>query len=91
MNPTENAISAVTKILQFNGSQVNMDQILPMWFVVITIIISRSYNSTIFRFSWLPVTEDVDEAPFVYNSDPFIFKEPRSYIKNYQGLPRPYC
>merc|ERR1712241_984253 len=48
INPTENAVSAVTKILQFNGSQVNMDQILPMW------------------FSWLPVTEDVDEAPFVY-------------------------
>jgi len=48
INPTENAISAVTKILQFNGSQVNMDQILPLW------------------FGWLPVTEDVDEAPFVY-------------------------
>ena len=31
INPTENAISAVTKILQFNGSQVNLDQILPMW------------------------------------------------------------
>jgi len=48
INPTENAISAVTKILQFNGSQVNMDQLLPLW------------------FGWLPVTEDVDEAPFVY-------------------------
>ena len=31
INPTENAISAVTKILQFNGSQVNLDQVLPMW------------------------------------------------------------
>ena len=31
INPTENAISAVTKILQFNGSQVNLDHILPMW------------------------------------------------------------
>ena len=31
INPTENAISAVTKILKFNGSQVNLDQILPMW------------------------------------------------------------
>jgi len=48
INPTENAISAVTKILQFNGTQVNMDQMLPIW------------------FGWLPVTEDVDEAPFVY-------------------------
>ena len=48
INPTENAISAVTKILKYNGSQVNLDQILPVW------------------FSWLPVTEDVDEAPYVY-------------------------
>jgi len=48
INPTENAISAVTKILQFNGEQVNLDQLLPLW------------------FNWLPVTEDVDEAPFVY-------------------------
>ena len=31
INPTENAISAVTKILKFNGTQVNLDQILPMW------------------------------------------------------------
>ena len=31
INPTENAISAVTKILKYNGSQVNMDQILPVW------------------------------------------------------------
>jgi len=49
INPTENAISAVTKILKYNNSQVNMDQILPVW------------------FSWLPVTEDVDEAPYVYS------------------------
>eukprot|EP00088_Acartia_fossae_P049518 TRINITY_DN5459_c0_g1_i1.p1 TRINITY_DN5459_c0_g1~~TRINITY_DN5459_c0_g1_i1.p1 ORF type:complete len:1108 (-),score=360.91 TRINITY_DN5459_c0_g1_i1:577-3870(-) len=48
INPTENAISAVTKILKFNGSACSMDQILPVW------------------FSWLPVTEDVDEAPYVY-------------------------
>ena len=27
INPTENAISAVTKILQFNGSAVNLDQV----------------------------------------------------------------
>ncbi len=31
INPTENAISAVTKILKFNGSACNMDQILPVW------------------------------------------------------------
>ena len=28
INPTENAISAVTKILQFNGSAVNLDQVV---------------------------------------------------------------
>ena len=31
INPTENAISAVTKILKFNASQVNVDEILPVW------------------------------------------------------------
>lgn len=49
INPTENAISAVTKILQFNSSAIALDQIIPHW------------------MSWLPVTEDVDEAPYVYN------------------------
>lgn len=32
VNPTENAISAVTKILKFNASQTNVDEILPVWF-----------------------------------------------------------
>ncbi len=31
INPTENAISATTKILKFNASQVSLDQYLPMW------------------------------------------------------------
>ena len=31
VNPTENAISAVTKILKFNASQANVDEILPVW------------------------------------------------------------
>jgi len=72
INPTENAISAVTKILQFNGSQVNMDQILPMW------------------FSWLPVTEDVDEAPFVYNflADLVEANNPHVLGVNNSSLPR---
>eukprot|EP00096_Caligus_rogercresseyi_P013318 TRINITY_DN5993_c0_g1_i1.p1 TRINITY_DN5993_c0_g1~~TRINITY_DN5993_c0_g1_i1.p1 ORF type:complete len:1098 (-),score=338.86 TRINITY_DN5993_c0_g1_i1:478-3771(-) len=30
-NPTENAISAVTKILKWNASAVNVDEILPHW------------------------------------------------------------
>ena len=33
INPTENAISAVTKILKFNSSACNLDQILPVWCV----------------------------------------------------------
>jgi hypothetical protein len=72
INPTENAISAVTKILQFNGSQVNMDQILPLW------------------FSWLPVTEDVDEAPFVYGflADLVEGNNPHILGANNSNLPR---
>jgi len=72
INPTENAVSAVTKILQFNGSQVNMDQILPMW------------------FSWLPVTEDVDEAPFVYGflADLVERNNPHILGANNSNLPR---
>ncbi len=31
INPTENAISAVTKILKFNASAINLDEVLPMW------------------------------------------------------------
>lgn len=49
INPTENAISAVTKILKFNKSALqNVDEIINIW------------------FSWLPVTEDSDEAPHIY-------------------------
>lgn len=32
VNPTENAISAVTKILKWNSSMINVDEILPIWF-----------------------------------------------------------
>ena len=31
VNPTENAISAVTKILKWNQGAVNLDEILPVW------------------------------------------------------------
>ncbi|XP_049800660.1 importin-5 [Schistocerca nitens] len=31
INPTENAISAVTKILKYNSSQVNVQELLPHW------------------------------------------------------------
>lgn len=31
INPTENAISAVTKILKYNGSAINVDEILAHW------------------------------------------------------------
>ena len=32
VNATENAISAVTKILQHNRSCINVDEVLPVWF-----------------------------------------------------------
>ena len=31
INPTENAISAATKILKWNGGAINIDEILPVW------------------------------------------------------------
>merc|ERR1712032_944943 len=72
INPTENAISAVTKILQFNGSAVNLDQVLPLW------------------FSWLPVTEDGDEAPYVYSflADLVEANNPHILGANNSSLPR---
>jgi len=47
-SPTENAISAVTKICKYHGNSVNLTEVLPLW------------------LSWLPVTEDEDEAPHIY-------------------------
>jgi len=72
VNPTENAISAVTKILKYNNSQVNMDQILPVW------------------FSWLPVTEDVDEAPYVYGFLADLIESNNQHVlgSNNSNLPR---
>lgn len=72
INPTENAISAVTKILKFNGSACNMDQILPVW------------------LNWLPVTEDVDEAPYVYGflADLVQANSPHILGDNNANLPR---
>lgn len=29
--PTENAISAVTKILQWNSTAINVDEVIPLW------------------------------------------------------------
>jgi len=49
INPTENAISAVTKILKYNNSAIHVDEVLSHW------------------VTWLPVWEDEDEAPHVYN------------------------
>lgn len=31
INPTENAISAVTKILKFNGAAIPVDEVLARW------------------------------------------------------------
>ncbi|XP_017777748.1 PREDICTED: importin-5 [Nicrophorus vespilloides] len=32
INPTENAIAAVTKIMKYNASAINLDELLPIWF-----------------------------------------------------------
>ena len=37
VNPTENAISAVTKILKYNQAAVNLEEILPVWYVIFDI------------------------------------------------------
>ncbi|CAK1548631.1 unnamed protein product [Leptosia nina] len=49
VNATENAISAVAKIIKYNHSQINRDEIIRHW------------------LTWLPVVEDIDEAPHVYS------------------------
>ena len=49
INATENAIAAVTKIMQQHHDSINTEQLLPVW------------------MSWLPVTEDKEEAVHVYN------------------------
>eukprot|EP00111_Clytia_hemisphaerica_P019077 TCONS_00056356-protein len=48
VNPTENCISAVTKICKHNSSMINANEVITKW------------------LSWLPVTEDQEEAPHVY-------------------------
>ena len=32
INPTENAIAAVTKICKYHGDKINLNEILPVWF-----------------------------------------------------------
>ncbi|KAJ0181346.1 hypothetical protein K1T71_003431 [Dendrolimus kikuchii] len=49
LNATENAISAVAKIIKYNHTQINRDEIIRHW------------------LTWLPVTEDTEEAPHVYS------------------------
>ncbi|KAF9815034.1 hypothetical protein SFRURICE_010592 [Spodoptera frugiperda] len=49
LNATENAISAVAKIIKYNHSQIDRDEIIRHW------------------LTWLPVTEDTEEAPHVYS------------------------
>ena len=34
LNPTENAISAVTKILKWNQGAIKLDEVLPVWYVI---------------------------------------------------------
>ena len=54
VNPTENCISAVTKIIRYNCIHYKslpesiMTEVLPTW------------------LTWLPITEDHEEAPHVF-------------------------
>ena len=48
INPTENCISAVTKICKYNAFNINLNEVIPTW------------------LTWLPITEDLEEAPHVY-------------------------
>ncbi|XP_056644461.1 importin-5 [Diorhabda sublineata] len=38
INATENAISAITKIMKYNNSQINLDEIIPLWFSWLPVI-----------------------------------------------------
>lgn len=38
VNATENAISAVTKIMKYNSSQINLDEMIPLWFTWLPVI-----------------------------------------------------
>lgn len=72
LNATENAIAAVTKIMQQHSANLNLEEIIPVW------------------FSWLPVTEDKEEAGHVYSflcdliqtNNPVILGENNSNLPN---------
>nr|CAD7427512.1 unnamed protein product [Timema monikensis] len=72
INPTENAISAITKILKYNSSRLNVQELLPHW------------------LSWLPVWEDMDEAPHVYGylCDLIEANHPLVLGNNHENLPK---
>ncbi|KAF0306609.1 Importin-5 [Amphibalanus amphitrite] len=72
ISPTENAISAVTKILKYNAADINVADVIPVW------------------FSWLPVWQDSDEVPYVYNylCDLVEANQPAVLGPNNMNLPR---
>lgn len=47
---TENAISAVTKIMQYNGSMVNVNEILPVWFTWLPIWSDEAEITPVYEF-----------------------------------------
>lgn len=71
VNPTENAIAAVTKICKYHSDKVNLQELLPMW------------------LSWLPVTEDEDEACHIYDylCDLIESNNPLILGENHRNLP----
>ena len=47
---TENAISAVTKIMQFNNSMINVNEVLPVWFSWLPIWADESEIAYVYGF-----------------------------------------
>lgn len=51
VNPTENAISAITKILKYNSSALpNIDEIIMLWLVKLTTQKANEMNKLSYRF-----------------------------------------
>lgn len=51
VNPTENAISAVTKILKYNNSAIpNIDEVINVWYVCFVFIVYK--KTVLFTFCW---------------------------------------
>ncbi|CAG2257042.1 IPO5 [Mytilus edulis] len=74
-NPTENAISAIAKICQHNNSQINVNDVLPMWLSWLPV--------------W--EDEDEAEPVYNYLCDLIEINHPLILGENHVNLPRIVC